>query len=208
MDRVVDWVKGFALSLGGPGLFVIAFLDSSFLSFPEVCDLLIVWLTLQHPHRMLYYASMTTFGSVAGCTALYYLGRKGGEAFFRRRFNRASVDRAMRIFRKYGILAILVPSLLPPPMPFKIFVLSAGVAKVRLTHFLLAAFIGRGLRYFGEGFLALWYGEAAIAFLHENARQVGLVLGVAVLVGSVAWLWFRRRREGGVAREAELQDDI
>jgi membrane protein YqaA with SNARE-associated domain len=208
MGRVVDWVKGFALSLGGPGLFVIAFLDSSFLSFPEVCDLLIVWLTLQHPHRMLYYALMTTLGSVAGCCALYYLGRKGGEAFFRRRFKRSHVDRAMRIFRKYGMLAILVPSLLPPPMPFKIFVLSAGVAKVRLTHFLIAAFIGRGLRYFGEGFLALWYGEAAIEFLRANARQVGLVLGIAVLAGGMLWLWFRRRREGGAARQAELQDDI
>ena len=208
MDRVFEWVKGFALSLGGPGLFVIAFLDSSFLSFPEVCDLLIVWLTLQHPERMLYYALMTTLGSVAGCCALYWLGRKGGEAFFRRRFQPAHVDRAMRIFRKYGVLAILVPSLLPPPMPFKIFVLSAGVAKVRIAHFLIAAFIGRGLRYFGEGFLALWYGEAAIEFLRANARQVGLVLGIVILVAGVAWFWLRRRREAVATPPGELQDDI
>jgi membrane protein YqaA with SNARE-associated domain len=208
MERILEWVKGFALSLGGPGLFGIAFLDSSFLSFPEVCDLLIVWLTVQHPHRMLYYALMTTLGSVAGCFALFYLGRKGGEAFFRRRFKSAHVDRAMRLFQKYGMLAVIVPSLLPPPMPFKIFVLSAGVAKVRVTHFLIAAFIGRGLRYFGEGLLALWYGEAAVEFLRNNARQVGLVLGVAILVGGLIWFWYRRRREAPATSGRELHDDI
>ncbi len=71
MAGVVEWIKAFAVSLGGPGLFIIAFLDSSFLSFPEVNDLLIIWLTTQHKERMVYYAAMTTLGSVAGCLALY-----------------------------------------------------------------------------------------------------------------------------------------
>src|SRR5687768_11359501 len=101
MDRILEWVKGFALSLGGPGLFVIAFLDSSFIYFPDGCDLLIVWLCLQRPLRMLYYALMTTVGGVAGCCALYYLGRKSGEAFLRRRFQPAHVGRAKRLFRQY-----------------------------------------------------------------------------------------------------------
>src|SRR5215510_1900844 len=105
MARVVEWIQGFAMSLGGPGLFIIAFLDSSFLSFPEVSDILIVFLTVQHPERMAYYAGMTTAGSIAGCLVLYGLARKGGEAFLRRRFNPAYLERAMATFRRYGLLA-------------------------------------------------------------------------------------------------------
>jgi membrane protein YqaA with SNARE-associated domain len=193
MHRLVVWIQGFAESLGGPGLFIIAFLDSSFLSFPEVCDALIVLLTVRHEERMLYYALVTTLGSIAGCYALYSVGRRGGEAFLRRRFKQGHVDRAMSIFRRYGMLAILVPSLLPPPMPFKIFVLAAGVARVRTVDFLLAVAIGRGLRYFGEGFLAYWYGEQALTFLQNNAHTVALWLGLAVAVGGVAFVWWRKR---------------
>jgi membrane protein YqaA with SNARE-associated domain len=194
MTRVVEWVQGFALSLGGPGLFLIAFLDSSFLSFPEVNDLLIIWLTTQHPHRMPYYALMTTLGSIAGCLALYTLARKGGEAFLRKRFHARHVDRAMALFQKYGLLAVLVPSILPPPAPFKIFVLAAGVARVKLSHFIIAIAIGRGFRYFGEGLLAVWYGEAAAEFLKENARAVALTVAAVCLVGGVAYILWQKRR--------------
>src|SRR6476646_5006564 len=120
MQRVVDWVQGFALALGGPGLFLIAFLDSSFLTFPEVVDLLIIWLTIRHPDRMLYYALLSTLGSIAGCYALFTLAQKGGEAFLRKRFHERHVDRAMAVVQKHGLLSVLVPSLLPPPAPFKV----------------------------------------------------------------------------------------
>ena len=193
MERFLSWVQGFAVSLGAPGLFLIAFLDSSFLSFPEVCDVLIVWLTVQHPHRMVIYALMCTLGSVAGCFALYWVGRRGGQAFVDRRFKNSSVEHAMNMFRRFGLLAIIVPSLLPPPMPFKIFVLAAGVAGVGPTSFLVAATIGRGIRYFGEGLLALWYGEAAIVFLRNNAHTVGLVVALLICAAALAWFWWHRR---------------
>jgi membrane protein YqaA with SNARE-associated domain len=195
MTRVVEWVQGIALSLGGPGLFLIAFLDSSFLSFPEVNDLLIIWLTTQHKERMIYYALMTTLGSISGCLALYALARKGGEAFLRKRFNPQYVERAMTTFRRYGLLAILVPSILPPPTPFKIFVLAAGVAKVRPVDFILAIAIGRGFRYFGEGLLAVYYGDQAADFLRQNARTVALVVAATVIVGGVGWILWQRRNE-------------
>lgn len=193
MHRFVAWVQGFSESLGGPGLFIIAFLDSSFLSFPEVCDALIVLLTVQHRERMLFYALVTTLGSIAGCFALYSVGRKGGEAFLRKRFKERHVDRAMAVFRRYGVLAILVPSLLPPPMPFKIFVLAAGVARVRPVDFLIAVGAGRGIRYFGEGFLALWYGEQALAFLRENAKLAGLLLAIVAAAGGIVYFWWKKR---------------
>ena len=131
MKRLLDWVQGFALALGGPGLFLIAFLDSSFLSFPEVVDLLIILLTIQHPHRMLYYALLSTLGSIAGCLVLFLLARKGGEAFLRKRLHERHIERATRGRQKLRAAGVLVPSLLPPPAPFKIFVLAAGVAQVR-----------------------------------------------------------------------------
>jgi membrane protein YqaA with SNARE-associated domain len=194
MERVVNWVKGFALTLGGPGLFIIAFLDSSLLSFPEVVDLLLMGLVIQHKERVVYYALLSTLGSIAGCFVLYAIARKGGEAFLRRRFAGHHIDRALRLFQKYGLLAVAIPSILPPPVPFKIFVFAAGVARVPPLEFLAAVAIGRGVRYFGEAFLALWYGEAAIAFLKENARTVAFTLASLVLAGGIAWMWHRNRK--------------
>ena len=202
MHRLLDWVKGFALALGGPGLFLIAFLDSSFLSFPEVVDVLIMVLTIQHPHRMLYYALLSTLGSVAGCLVLFLLARKGGEAFLRKRFHERHIDRATAVVRKHGLLSVLVPSLLPPPTPFKIFVLATGVAQVRVVDFVLAVSIGRGLRYFGEGLLALWYGERAAAFLRDNVRTIGLTMaGVALVLGG-GWILLDRLRKRSADRGA------
>lgn len=194
MQRLLAWVQASATALGGPGLFVIAFLDSSFLSFPEVVDLLIIWLVTAHKERVVYYALLPTLGSMAGCFALYLVGRRGGEAFLRRRLSERHVDRALRIFQRYGLLAVAVPSLLPPPVPFKPFVLVAGVAGVRPWDFLLAVGIGRGIRYFGAAFLALWYGERAAQFIHDNARPVSLGLAAAALAFGLGWVWLRRKR--------------
>jgi membrane protein YqaA with SNARE-associated domain len=200
MRRLLAWIQGFAESLGGSGLFIIAFLDSSFLSFPEVSDALIVLLTVQYPERMLFYALTTTIGSVAGCYALYTVGRRGGESFLRKRFHARHIDRAMDTFRRHGMLSVLVPSLLPPPMPFKIFVLAAGVSGMSHVDFLMAVGIGRAIRFFGVGLLALWKGKAAIEWLHDNAATVGIGLAVAIAIFAAVSIWRRKsRRLGGSA---------
>src|ERR1041384_20675 len=104
----MEWMQAFAVTLGGPGLFIIAYLDSSFLSFPEVNDLMIVTMVMKHPHRLVYYALMATIGSVLGCLSIYYVARKGGETFLRKRFAGHHVDRGMRVFQRYGLLAVIV----------------------------------------------------------------------------------------------------
>jgi membrane protein DedA with SNARE-associated domain len=194
MERLVSWVQGFALALGGPGLFLIAVLDSSFLSFPEVVDLLIVVYVTHHKERMVYYATLATLGSIAGCFLLYWVGRRGGERFLRKKLHEQHVDRALAMFQKHGLLAVIIPSLLPPPVPFKPFVLIAGIAGVRTLDFLLAVALGRGVRYFGEGLLAVWYGERAAEFIKHNASTVSLVLAIAALVFGVGWMWYKSRR--------------
>lgn len=196
MRRFLDWVTGLAEMIGGPGLFLIAFLDSSFLSFPEVVDILLMGLVARYPERLLYYATLPTLGSVMGSYVLYSMALRGGEAFLRKRLHDRHVDRYLAIFRKYGLFAVAIPSILPPPVPFKVFVLAAGAAKVRRVDFLIAISIGRGIRYFGEAALAAWYGAAAVQFLHDNA--VAFTLGLVVLIGAaaIAWFWWSRRSDG------------
>ena len=195
MARIVSWVQAFALSVGGPGLFLIAFLDSSFLSLPEINDILVIVMVIENKALMPYYALMATAGSVTGCLLLYVIGRRGGEAVLRRRFGGARLERAMKLSRKYGVLAVAVPAILPPPAPFKVFVLLAGVAKVPLLSFSLAVAFGRGFRYFGEGWLAVRYGETAIELIEQNGRLVAFALAAVVLVAGAAYLlWHARRR--------------
>ena len=100
----------------------------------------------------------------------------------------------MATFRRYGLFAILIPSILPPPMPFKVFVLAAGVAKVRPLEFIIAIAIGRGFRYFGEGLLAVYYGDHAADFLRDNAQTVAIVVASALVVLGGGWILWRRRK--------------
>lgn len=195
MARITAWIEAFALSIGGPGLFIIAFLDSSFLSFPEVNDLLIVLMVVNHPERMMFYATMATLGSITGCLALYFVGRRGGEALLRKRFSGGNVERAASLMRKYGAMALIVPALLPPPAPFKIFVLMGGVANIPLPTFIWAIALGRGVRYFGEGILAVMYGQQAIGYLQENGRTVALAIGLLALAGGIAYYAWKRRSQ-------------
>src|SRR5512134_2241534 len=127
MSRLLAWLQSAGEALGGPGLFLLAFLDSSFLSFPNVVDLLVIADVTRHESRWLYYALMPTLGSVAGCYVLYEFARRGGNRFLRKRLHERHLERAMAVFQKYGLLGVLIPSILPPPMPFKVFVLAAGL---------------------------------------------------------------------------------
>ncbi len=194
MKRLVMWAQGLAISFGGPGLFFVGFLDSSFLSLPEVNDILVVWMVTQHKERVLYYVAMSTLGSIAGCLVIYWLAYKGGEAFVRRRFGSGSVERGLSTVRRYGLLALLVPSMLPPPAPFKIFVILAGVVRIRPLNFIAAIGIGRGLRYLIEGLLAVWYGDMALRYIDEHGRMAALIAALVVLAVGLAVAWWHRRR--------------
>jgi membrane protein YqaA with SNARE-associated domain len=198
MGNFADRIRLLALALGAPGLFFVAFLDSSVLSLPEIADLLIVYMVVHHKARFLLYATAATAGSIGGCVFLYLLARAGEERLIRKRFTTATVEKTLGIFRRWGLMAVLIPSLLPPPAPFKIFVLLAGVGGITLPRFAVAVAIGRGLRYFVLGLLAIRYGDRAIAYLHENGARASLVLIALLAAGTAGYvLWSRAK-----AREA------
>lgn len=172
-------IVAFAGALGAPGLFLISFLDSSVLTFPVINDLLLIELSIQKPRRMPLYATMAMTGSVLGCVLLYYIARKGGEAFFHKRAGK----RARRVRHwvvQNGFGGVLAAAALPPPMPFKIFVFAAGVFEVPLGSFVSAVALARALRYFGMGYLAIRYGDMALPFI--AAHKIQVALGVVVIV--------------------------
>jgi membrane protein YqaA with SNARE-associated domain len=194
MKHVIAWAQAFALSIGGLGLFFVAFIDASVLSLPEVNDILIVYMVMKSPSYLVYYAAMATAGSVGGSLIVYYLGRKGGETVLRKQFSREQVDRMQGRFARYGMAAVVVPAMLPPPVPLKLFVLGAGVAGMRVSTFAWAIGIGRGVRYLAEGVLAYYYGAAAFEYIKLHGVPVALwgsAIAVAVLI---AYYWRRQRR--------------
>jgi membrane protein YqaA with SNARE-associated domain len=190
----ISWIYGFALSLGGPGLFAVAFLDSSFISLPQINDILVVLMVTRDKAWMPYYALMATAGSIAGCYVIYYLAEKGGEAFLRKRVHDASIDRALALYKRHGLMALMVPAILPPPAPFKLFVLMAGVAEVRPFQFVLAIALARGARYLALGILAIYFGDAALELMRTQGRIVAIALAAVIVGGALGWwLWNKRR---------------
>ena len=192
MQSLIKWVYGIALSLGGPGLFVVAFLDSSFISLPQINDLLVVLMVVRNKALMPYYALMATAGSVAGCYVLYLIAERGGEAFLAKRLHRGHVERALALYRKRGVLALMVPALLPPPSPFKLFVLLAGVAEVRPITFVASIAVARGLRYLVIGALAVRYGDVALDLLRQHGREAAIWVVVFIVAAAIVW-WLLRR---------------
>ena len=188
-------------ALGPVGVFLVAFLDSSFLSIPEVNDIIVITAAARHPETAWLYVLMATLGSLAGCTALWALGRRGGEAFLVKRFGAERVERTRAAFHRWDILALALPAVLPPPMPFKIFVLSAGVFGYPLRRFVVTLFIARGLRYTAWAIGGAIYGDEALAVLKRSdqwfSQNLPVVIAVAVGVTLLAvgvWVLKRRRR--------------
>jgi membrane protein YqaA with SNARE-associated domain len=198
MQRFLDWAQAFAMTAGGPGLFLIAFIDASVFSMPELNDVLVIWMTLRHKPLLVYYSAMATSGSVAGSLVVYYAGRKGGEAMLRGRFKNDQVDRTLARFRKWGMAAVIVPAILPPPMPFKIFCLAAGVAGMSPLAFAGATAIGRGLRYTGEAVLALYFGHLLLDFIHAHGNAVAWWMAGLTAVAMAVYYWRQQRRRAAI----------
>src|SRR5438105_6738900 len=186
-EAISVWLRNTLLPYGGMGLMVLAICDSSFVSLPEVNDVLLMTFAVNEPESMVKFALLTTLGSVIGCALLYAAGRKGGDAFLRRSFADERLMKIQRWYQRHGVLAVIVPSLLPPPTPFKVFVLSAGTFGISWPKFLTAVIIGRSIRYFLEGLLAVWYGPMAIQLVQKNYGKFGLAFALVIVVCAVVF---------------------
>ena len=145
-------------------------------------------------------------GSVIGCNLLYTIVRRGGQAVLRKRFNLASIKRVERAYERFGFLAIGIPAILPPPLPFKIFVATAGALEYPRWKFLLTVMIARSFRYYVEGILAVFYGQRVLLFLKDNGLVILRVVGSLVLIGATVYFIVSRRRRGTIHTVEELEE--
>ena len=206
--RLQEFVVGVPIYVAAPAMVVIGALDSSLLSLPEINDYLVVMRCYSDPKSVFYFPLFAALGSVIGCALLYAIMRRGGQAVMRRRFRKDHIERVERAYARFGFLAIAVPALLPPPMPFKIFVATAGALEYPRWRFILTVMIARSLRYFIEGALAVYYGAYVIEFLKEFGFAI--IIGVAgvCVVGLTIYLFVsRRKREVADADEATAKAD-
>lgn len=207
MHRIVLWIQQVLVPTLGPfGVFLVAFLDASFLSLPEINDIIVITAAARHPETAWVYVLMATLGSVVGCGVLWLLGRRGGEAFLVKRFGAERVEKTRVAFRKWDVLALALPAILPPPMPFKIFVLSAGVFDYPWRRFAITLFVARGIRYTIWALAGAIYGEQALEALRHtdtwfsrNLPAVLITLASMVLIGVAVWMVRRRRRAAEAA---------
>ena len=198
MKQLLQWIQTYAAAMGGPGLFAVAVVDASVLSLPEANDILFVWMTIRHESFGLYYAALATVGSVVGSMLIYYAGRKGGEVLVRRGFSGDQVERAMARLRRWGVATIIVPAILPPPMPFKIFCVAAGMGGMTAQTFAMAVGIGRGIRYFATALLAMYLGDLAVEYLARHGQTVGWWLAGLMVAAGVVYYWRQQRRRAAI----------
>src|SRR5213594_1703444 len=208
-----DWLHVLARRLGrfivhvpvyvaGPAMILIGALDSSLLSLPEINDYLVIARCYTHPETAFIFPLFPAIGSVLGCLLLYTILRRGGQAVLHRRFRVEHVQRVERAYARFGILALAVPALLPPPMPFKIFVATAGALQFPRRRFLVTILLARSLRYYTEGTLAVFYGERVGRFLKDNGLLIISVVAGLCLIALAAYL-FSSRGRAAVARGKE-----
>jgi len=175
-------------------MILIGALDSSLLSLPEINDYLVVGRCAKQPTAVFFFPLFAAIGSVLGCLLLYTIMRRGGQAVLRRRFRAEHIERVERAYAHYGLLALAVPALLPPPMPFKIFVATAGALEFPRWRFILTVMIARSVRYYVEGALAVFYGRRVLGFLRDNGLVILSIVGAVCLVGLAVYLLSSRGR--------------
>ena len=171
----------YLITFGAFGLFAVALLDSTFVPLPSSADALMLLLSTAHPRWMPLYAFMATAGSAVRCWILYLVSRRAGARALRR-FSEAKQQRVKELIDRYDMAAVLVATLLPPPFPFKLFVVSAGVFRFRLVRFMIAIVVGRAFRFVLEGVFAVRYGAEAKAILAQYYPWIGLGLALVILI--------------------------
>jgi len=184
----------FLTTFGPIGLFVIAFLDSVMVPLPGGVDAVLLLLSAARPNLMLLYVAVAVVGSTLGCLCLYYISQRAGHRALAR-FSESKQKRVKDLIDRYDVLSVLVASLLPPPFPFKLFVVSAGVFRLQVVRFTIAIAAGRTFRYLLEGYLAARYGDHAKEVLSHYYPSIGIGLAVLIVLGFIGKNLLRRAKQ-------------
>ena len=171
----------YLVSFGPFGLFTIAFLDSVMIPMPGGVDAVLLLLAASRPSWMLIYVAAATVGSTLGCVVLYRISQRAGKRALSR-FSESKQKRVKDLIDRYDVMSVLVASLLPPPFPFKLFVVSSGVFRLNIVRFTIAIAAGRTFRYLLEGYIAAHYGDHAKEILSRYYPTIGITLAVLVIV--------------------------
>ena len=199
LRAIAAWLQSFIVGvpiyIAAPAMVVIGALDSSLLSLPEINDYLVVMRCYSDPKAAFYFPLFAAAGSVLGCLLLYTIMKRGGQAVLRARFRADHIERVERTYARFGFLALALPALLPPPMPFKIFVATAGALEYPRWRFMLTIMIARSFRYYVEGALAVYYGRGVLDFLEKNGLMILSAVAALCIVGLIVYLILNRRKE-------------
>jgi len=196
LAKWTHWILAVLSPLGIWGVMGFAFVDAAFLGMP--LDAIVGGYVYAAPRRFLLISAMAAAGSALGSIVIYWIGYKGGEVLVVKRIGEARFKKIHASVERHEFLALMVPSMLPPPTPFKLFVLSAGVAEMRFTHFLGAIFFGRFLRFCILSILVIRFGPQIVGFfgsvVHNHARLAVAIIAAAALIGW--WIWRMRKKNG------------
>jgi membrane protein YqaA with SNARE-associated domain len=202
LARYTAWILGLMKVIGIWGPFVIAFADSALIGMPV--DFIVATYVFQDRKRMLLYVAMASLGSALGSIPLYLLGYLGGEKVLRKRISEERFLRIHRSFEQHEFWALMFPGMLPPPMPYKVFVLGAAVFEMRFSHFLFAVFAGRFVRFLALSILVLYFGPAIIGLFGGVFKRHWIAV-LSLVAGAIClWIVFHKRRKlGGRMRNEE-----
>jgi len=191
-------VSNYLITFGPFGLFAIALLDGAFVPMAGGPDAVVMLLSASRPGWWPIYAAAATLGSTAGCVILYYISKRAGRRALGR-FSASKQARVKDLIERYDVLSVLVASLLPPPFPFKLFVVSAGVFRLSITRFAIAVGAGRAFRYLLEGYLAARYGDHAKEWLANYYPAIGIGLAVLIILVFIGRSLLRHRHSEAVS---------
>jgi membrane protein YqaA with SNARE-associated domain len=179
------------LKLGVWGVGAVALLDSS--SIPVPMDLILAGYVWADKSHFWLYCLMAAVGSAIGALVPYGLGRAGGELFLLKRINRERFEQMRDRFERQEFLAVMIPSMLPPPTPWKVFIFGAGVFEMPILPFLAAVTVGRIVRWMILSLLVLKLGPGAVDLVAHHALRAMLVVFGLAIVGFAVW-WLRKQR--------------
>jgi membrane protein YqaA with SNARE-associated domain len=200
LARYTAWIWAILQHFGVWGVFVVAFADSALLGMPV--DAIVAAYVYKDRRHLLFYVAMASVGSALGSLPLYLVGYLGGEKVLRKRISEERFQRIHKSFEEHEFWALMFPAMLPPPLPFKIFVLGAAISEMSIRDFLVAVIAGRFVRFLTLSLLTLWYGPQIVQLMGTLFRRHLYWLIAAVVAGLLVWLVLRRRKKSQVARDA------